>query len=388
MVAGSVLMSAGCRNRSETVSSDGLPKVKLAYIGLTCEAAMFVAMEKGFFREEGIDVEFVKTDWDGLRDGLGLGRFDANYTLVMYLLKPIEQGLNVKLTGGIHTGCLRVQAALDSPIKTADDLRGKTIAIPTMGSPPFLFTSRVLAAHGMNPMKDVNWVVVAPDVMALALANGQVDAIATSEPIGSILAAQGTVRTVADQAVDAPYRDEYCCATVLNGTFASKHPASAAKVTRALLKGALWVSKNPTAAANLSIEKKYLASSAELNAQAIAKLKYVPGITRCRESIGQAAQEMKTAGLLNPGTDPEDLARRAWLDLEGVSDDWIKTLKVETIAGGGPPPPMDATTINALLASGKVTYSSCCDGCVGGMEPELCGSAGLVLASPPGAGPK
>ena len=54
--------------------------MKVGYLGLTCEAAMFVAQEKGFFTEEGLDVEFVKTDWDGLRDGLGLGRFDANYT--------------------------------------------------------------------------------------------------------------------------------------------------------------------------------------------------------------------------------------------------------------------------------------------------------------------
>ena len=90
----------------------GPTKVKVAYLGLTCEAAMFVAQEKGFFKEEGLDVEFVKTDWDGLRDGLGLGRFDANYTLIMYLLKPIEQGLDVKITGGIHSGCLRVQAGV------------------------------------------------------------------------------------------------------------------------------------------------------------------------------------------------------------------------------------------------------------------------------------
>ena len=92
-------------------------------------------------------------------------------------------------------------------------------------------------------------------------------------------------------------------------------------MTRALLKGAMWVEENPTAAANLSVEKKYIASSAELNAQAIGKLKYMPGVSQCRESIGLAAREMKTAGLLNPSTDPAELARRAWLDLEGVSDD-------------------------------------------------------------------
>jgi len=343
-------------------------KVKVAYIGLTCEAAMFVAEEKGFFKEEGLDVELVKTDWDGLRDGLGLGRFDANYTLIMYLLKPIEQGLDVKITGGIHSGCLRVQTGMDSDIKVAADLRGKRIGIPTMGSPPFLFTSRVLKAAGMDPAKDVEWVTVSSDVMALALENGQVDAVANSEPVGSILAAQGKVRTIADQAIDEPYKDEYCCATVVSGQFVARDPAGAAKVTRALMKGARWVHENPAAAARLSVESKYIASSVELNALAIGKLKYMPGVDRCRTSIGLAAAEMKTAGLLNPATDPAELAERAWLSLDGVSDEWIGGLQVEKVAENRTSDRSEryaGIQFAAELLAGKI--ETCCDEmCIGG----------------------
>jgi NitT/TauT family transport system substrate-binding protein len=209
-------------------TASGPTKVKVAYLGLTCEAAMFVAKENGFFGDEGLDVELVKTDWDGLRDGLGLGRFDANYTLIMYLLKPIENGLDVKITGGVHSGCLRVQAGAKTEIKSPKDLKGKRIGVPThLGSPPFLFTSRVLAANGMDPKKDVEWVVLAPDVLGLAVDRGQVDAVCDSEPIGSILLAQGKVRTVADQAEDPPYKDEYCCAVVVSGKLAKTNPAAA-----------------------------------------------------------------------------------------------------------------------------------------------------------------
>ena len=179
--------------------------------------------------------------------------------------------------------------------------------------------------------------VLAPEVLGLALDNEQVDAVADSEPIGSILLAQGKVRTVADQAVDPPYRDEYCCVVVVSGKLAARDPAAAAKVTRALLKGARWVEENPTAAAKLSVEKKYIAASEEINAHAISNLNYRPAVSRCRESLDLAAKEMKAAGLLNPSTDPADLARRAWLDLDGVSDDWVNGLKVERVAGGGPP---------------------------------------------------
>lgn len=347
---------AGCQGNVEPSAATTAPKpagpakVKLAYLGLTCEASMFVAQEKGFFKEEGLDVELMKTDWDGLRDGLGLGRFDANYTLIMYLLKPIEQGLDVKITGGVHTGCLRVQVGSKSEIKSIEQLKGKKIAVPThIGSPPFLFASRVLAAHGVNPNKDVEWVVKPPDVLGLALDTGQVDAIADSEPIGSILAAQNKLQTIADQAMDSPYGAEYCCAVVVSGKFASRDPSSAAKVTRALLKGARWVNENPAAAAKLAVENKYTAASVELNAQALGRLKYMPAIAQCRKSLDLAASEMKTAGLLKPTTDPAELARRAWLDLDGVSDDWIKGLKIEKVAGGGPLPPLEGETLAALL---------------------------------------
>ncbi len=379
--------SAGCQDQpaapptastpggtaAQPAAPAGPAKVKIAYLGLTCEAAMFVAQEKGFFVEEGLDVEFVKTDWDGLRDGLGLGRFDANYTLIMYLLKPIEQGLDVKITGGIHSGCLRVQVSPKSEAKSIADLKGKSIGIPTMGSPPFLFASRALAAAGLDPRKDVTWKVVAPEVMGLALDNGQIDAVADSEPLGSILSATKNVVTVADQAVDAPYREEYCCATVVSGKFLARDPAAAAKVTRALLKGALWVEKNPKAAADLSVGKKYVASNAEVNAQAIAKLTYMPGVTKCRDSVLSAANEMKTAGLLNPSTDPAELAKRAWADLDGVSDDWLQGLKVEEVAGGGTPDPLDPAVLAKLFAD-PAFQMMCCQGCGGsGSTPELCG---------------
>ena len=42
---------------------------------------------------------------------------------------------------------------------------------------------------------------------------------------------------------------------------------------------------------------------------------------------------MKTAGMLSPTTDVEALVKRAFVTLEGVSDDWLKSVQVETVAG-------------------------------------------------------
>jgi sulfonate transport system substrate-binding protein len=362
--AGSLIL-AGCGKQAPTSASDR-PRLKVAYLGLTCEAPIFVAQEKGFYAEEGLDVELVKTDWDGLREGLGTGQFDANHTLIMYLLKPIESGTDVKITGGIHTGCLRLQVGAKSDIKSVKELKGKKIGVPThIGSPPYLFSSRVLAANGIDPRPaggDVEWIPYPPDVLGKAVDDGRVDAVCTADPIGTILLGKGLVKTLADQAVDQPYQDEYCCASVVSGKLARENPAAAAKVTRALLRGARWVHENPTAAAKLGVEKKYVAASAEINAQALSKLKYMPGISRCRQSLDAAAKEMKQAGLLKDTTDPEALAKRAWLDLDGVNDEWINGVKVEKVDGGGRPPLLNPVQFTTLFEA--LDCTCCCRCCI------------------------
>src|SRR5437762_3474722 len=208
-------------------------KVRVGYIGLTCEAPIFTAVEKGFFKEEGLEVSLVKCEWANYKDVLALGGFDITHHLVMYFLKPIEQGLDVKFTGGIHRGCLRVQAGMNSSISKIQDLRGKRIGVPGMGTPPFIFANRVLGANGIDPGKEITWRVFPAGELGLALDKGEVDAVADSEPIGSLLLAQGKVKNVADQAKDAPYKDEYCCAVIVSGKFLAANPKAAAAATRA-----------------------------------------------------------------------------------------------------------------------------------------------------------
>jgi NitT/TauT family transport system substrate-binding protein len=368
-----LLLASGCgRGRDSSsdpesgTSTSEAQKIKIGYLGLTCEPAIFAAYEEGFFKEEGLDVELVKTDWPAMGDGLSTGRFHATYSFIMYLMKPIEMGKDLKLTGGIHTGCLRVQAGTTTAIKDVADLKGKKVGITHLGSPPFLFASRVLADKGMDPKKDVEWVTLRPDSFSAALDQGEVDAIASAEPLGAMLLADNKVHHVCDQARDAPYADEYCCVVAVNGKFARDNPSAAAKVTRALLKGARWVGINPMAAAKLAFDKKYVAVSLAVNAQALALLKFEPGVARAKRDIRTAALVMKKSGFLKKNTDPEELASSAWLDLEGVSDDWLKGVKVQRVEGGGRPPRLNPSEFAALFnrelgCRGEARLGCCAD---------------------------
>lgn len=362
------LALSGCNQSQQTAAGQGDTKgpvkIRVGYIGITCEAPIYAAVEKGFFKEEGLDVTLVKCDWSNYKDVMALGGFDITHHLIMYFLKPIEQGLDVKFTGGIHRGCLRVQAPLNGKIKTIEDLRGKRIGIPGMGTPPFIFANRVLGAHGIDPSKDITWVVYPSGELGLALDKGDVDAVADSEPIGTLLTASGKVQTIADQAKDVPYKDEYCCAVVVNGKFLAANPKAAAAATRALLKAAKWVQTNPAAAARLSVEKKYLGSNPELNTVAISHLSYIPSVSLAEASVQSAAREMKKAGMLSPSTDVDELARRAFAHLDGVSDEWLDSLQVEKVADGQVPPDENARLLAELSGSSNAPATcaemSCC----------------------------
>jgi NitT/TauT family transport system substrate-binding protein len=222
----------------------------------------------------------------------------------------------------------------------------------------------VLTAHGIDPSKEITWIVYPVGELGLALNKGEVDAVADSEPIGTMLVAEDKAKNIADQAKDAPYKDEYCCEVVVSGKLLKANPKAAAAATRALLKAAKWVQTNPAAAARLSVEKHYLASNPELNTVAISHLNYIPSISLAGASVKTAAIAMKQDGMLSPSTDVDELAKRAFVHLDGVSDEWINSLQVEKVAGGQLPPDENQRLL-VELSHGPATVTeytemSCC----------------------------
>ena len=355
----------GCSKESgcaaAPVAENGLAKIKVGCIGLTCEAPLYSAYENGFFKDEGLDVEFVKCEWAKYKDTLALGGFDITHHLIRMFLKPLEQGLDVKFTGGVHTGCLRVQTGVDSAIAKPTDLKGKRFGVPGMGTPPMIFASRVLGDNGVDAGKDIEWKVYPAGELGLALEKGEVDAIADAEPIGTILVAGGKVKNVADQAKDAPYKDEYCCAVISNGKWAEANPDLCARATRAILKGAKWVQENPRAAAQLAVEKKYTASTPEVNTSAIGNLNYMPSISGAEVAMTKAATAMKNCGMLDASTNIDELVKKGFMTLPGVNDAWIGELKVEKVADGQIPPDQHERLVAELNRTrDDLTVATCC----------------------------
>jgi len=82
---------------------------------LTCEAPIYAAYEKGFFKEEGLEPELVKCNWSTYKDALALGSYDITHHLIMYFHKPIDPPMTAKKTViafSNKSDCLYISASI------------------------------------------------------------------------------------------------------------------------------------------------------------------------------------------------------------------------------------------------------------------------------------
>ncbi len=80
-----------------------------------------------------------------------------------------------------------------------------------------------------------------------------------------------------------------------------------------------------------------------------------------REAVSSAAEEMKRGGLLAASTDVAALARKAFVELDGVSDEWVRQLQVEKLADGQVPPDISIRLARELEADEHGTQvATCC----------------------------
>jgi NitT/TauT family transport system substrate-binding protein len=307
-----------------------LKKVRIGDIpGSSCHAPLYIAYEKDFFKEEGLDAEIIRGDWDFIRENLALGKIDATQGMVITYLKSIEQGLDVNITAGVHKGCMHMLTGKDSPLSKPEDLKGKRIGVQGIGTSPWFFAARVVSSLGMDIKHDVEWKVYPLAELRQALEKKEVDAISVIDPAGELLLSEGFAKDIVNSSTDAPYKDEYCCVVFVSGKLIKSDPDTATRLTRAILKAAKWVSSNPQSAAEICVEKKYMSATVELNARVLAQLNYIPSVEGGAEATKTAASAMQKVGILDASTDLNVLVNRAFVRLPTLDDSWVQSMQVE-----------------------------------------------------------
>src|SRR5690349_13563564 len=101
----------------------------------------------------------------------------------------LKQGRPLVILAGSHLGCVEVVGG--PRVKSTAELKGKTVAVSQLGSDEHIFTSMFAAYVGLDPRKDIKWIVRDwPEHLPL-LQQGKIDALFTGPPMSQQLRAQG-----------------------------------------------------------------------------------------------------------------------------------------------------------------------------------------------------
>ncbi|MDR1657939.1 MAG: ABC transporter substrate-binding protein [Deltaproteobacteria bacterium] len=307
----------------QTAFGQQVRHIKAGYNGSLCEGPIHLATEKGFFKEEGLEVELIKLAPGANFEAISSGQIDASFGLLATLIQPLSNGLPIKITSGLHTGCDKLLVKKDSGIKSPADLKGKRIGVPSLTSSPIVFSRRALAYAGVkvgDKDSEVEFVVFSQAELPLALEKGSIDAIGANDPVASLAAREYDLTILVDSAKDAPFKDQYCCAAYVSADLVAKDPEAAASYTRALQKAAAWIQKNPEETAAIQVEKKYVAGDAAFNATVLKTYRYIPSVSGAYNAFGITATELKQIGILGPKVNVDTLHKNSFANLKDVPD--------------------------------------------------------------------
>lgn len=143
-------------------------------------APLYLAQEKGYFAEQGLDVEFYYAAAADIVKNVGVGNVEFGFPNADSVIVGRAAGVPVKV---VHTTYQHGLGATifkkSSGIAKPTDLKGKKVAVTNLASPNYIQLQVMLKDAGLK-ISDVNLEVIGTGAIVGALADGQVDAIVFS----------------------------------------------------------------------------------------------------------------------------------------------------------------------------------------------------------------
>ncbi len=219
-----------------------------------CVAPQYVAEE--LLRSEGFtDVRYAKFGTAGIYKALASGDVDLSMAFVAPFITQLDTDAAIVLLGGVHAGCFELFGT--EGVRSIRALKGKTVAIPEIGSPHHVFTASMAAHVGLNPARDINFVIQPAEKSAQLLQDKTVDALMGFPPVPQELRAKKIGHVIVNSGADRPWSQYFCCIIGANQAFVRKHPVATKRALRAILKAANLCSLEPARAARLIADRGY-----------------------------------------------------------------------------------------------------------------------------------
>lgn len=217
-------------------ASAQLKKVRFSTTGISISELPFkVAQLKGFWREEGLDVETIL-----IRGAVGMQALlggSVDYTSASgSTIAAAVRGLPVKLVF-ISSAKPQFELISQPQIKSVQELKGKIVGISSRGGSNDLMMQMILQKNGLAPNKDVTTLIIgAQEETVIALRTGRIAAALITPPRNFILQRDGFNRIA--------YSGDYMTTYANGGIGIKTNPAEVLAFVRGTIKGLQFSMKN------------------------------------------------------------------------------------------------------------------------------------------------
>ena len=236
--------------------------VKVGVAPIIDMAQVYAAVDKGYFREEGLDVEVVAGgNIVALLPALPAGRFQFIPAPIVTVLQGVEAGIKFRIIGpgsaivAPPPDISPIVAQADGPIKSPKDLEGRTLAVPSLNGNLWLYSRAYLEKKGVDLAKVKILEVPFPQQYD-ALVSGRVDAASMTEPFATRATESGKGRIVG-----YPYTETQPVfvsqVLVTMADWAQQNPDTLRRFVRAYLRGQAYVNQHKKDAEGVKLISSY-----------------------------------------------------------------------------------------------------------------------------------
>ncbi|MDI7775345.1 ABC transporter substrate-binding protein [Asticcacaulis sp. EMRT-3] len=327
-------------------------KLTLAYNPLNDAALILIAEALGFYDSEGLDVTLSReANWSNIRDKLAYGLIDAAHILApMPFAAALGQGPSMgRIIAPMALGANGNSVLVSSELKQRLEQEGavpKTLlgsarllareverrryagagrlvfAVPFTFSPHHFMLRHWVAAAGLDPERQIQWVVAPPSRMADMVKDGVIDGFCSGAPWPQTAQRNGQGEILFSDPDFWTLKPEKILG--VRADWADSHPEATIALTRALLRAGLWASDagHHDDLVRILARKTYVGATAEAIELALLpqetpggtglcldpRIATFPWISHAKWFLGQ----MVRWGWLSPDHDFDQLARRVY----------------------------------------------------------------------------
>lgn len=216
--------------------------VKTGLLGLISDAGLYLAQDKGYFKDQGLDAVFEKFDTGPqMLPPLATEQLDvATFTPDVALFNAVARGLSLKIVAdkgsmppGFGFNAFVVRTDLAGSIKDYKDLKGRAIA-RLQSTTQEIAIDKALKKGGLT-LSDVNLVPLSVPDMIAALANKSIDVALVIEPFAAIAEARGVGKIW--KTVDEVYPNQQIALIAYSPQFGARKDGAPQRWMVAYLKG-------------------------------------------------------------------------------------------------------------------------------------------------------